>query len=128
LIDIDLIQISKYCLHLKKLFLHARAITDEGLISIIINCLKIEELSINNCKNITDTSLIAISIRFLNLRKISLENCKELTSLGLFLIIENYKKIVEVRVRNCKHLTENVICEIKINFPILKVIFDDYEI
>jgi F-box/leucine-rich repeat protein 2/20 len=126
--DTNLVEISKNCLNLKRLFLYARSITDVGFIAIIQKSVNIENLYISYSINVTDMSLIEISKHCLNLRVIVVHDCNTLTGTGLLLIANNCKNLTTVHVVSCANINESIVNEIKNSFPKLKVVFYDDDI
>jgi F-box and leucine-rich repeat protein GRR1 len=106
IVDEDLVQLSRHCSNLKKLELNSFLITDVGLVAMIKNCRKIEEIIIYECEDLTDESLFEISNYCPNLKSLTLQDCEKFTDEGLIYVKKFCQKLTCLNVSRCINITQ----------------------
>ena len=86
-------------------------LTDEVLISIVINNKSLRELYVNGCSEISDKSLIEIASRLENLECLGIECCPKITEKSIFKFASHASlKIKVLGLNGNRQLTDGSIC------------------
>ncbi len=107
------------CKSLKSLTItECNAVTDHGLISIIVNCgHALNTLNLYGCSKLTDRTLAAIHSHCPLLTALDLAFCDKTTIQGILPIVQRCQGLTHLKLTDCCHLKNQHIIDIARNCP-----------
>jgi hypothetical protein len=97
--DVSILSMSELAKNLQSLYLRDNYLSDESLISVAKNCIKLLKLSLIDCPSISDKSMLTVAEYCHALQTLCVHKCDAITDKGLLAIASSCPELQHVHVK-----------------------------
>ncbi|OBZ76747.1 SCF E3 ubiquitin ligase complex F-box protein grrA [Grifola frondosa] len=109
-----------HCVRLERLTLiNCKSISDEGLMRVLPNCPSLVALDLTGVSEVTDNSIVALAASTKRLQGINLTGCRQVTDKGVLALAANCSLLRRVKLSNVDEITDESICALADACPLL---------
>uniref|UniRef100_A0A2L2YRI9 Fbxl20, putative n=1 Tax=Parasteatoda tepidariorum TaxID=114398 RepID=A0A2L2YRI9_PARTP len=120
--DAALQNLAFLCPYIKVINLGFMDITDETVTCISNNCILLQHLCLENCRNLTDASLFALAKRCKNLKILEVARCSKFTDDGFEALATNCPFLEKMDLEDCVLITDKTLNCLATGCPRLQVL------